>query len=113
MRLRARPSLFRALGRREPPEVVTISGRTYRQVEVLKHDSWAATARYADDDGHQVACKFGRRQPLLFLPAAWLGRRLARKEADLLRFLSDVDGLPAWSGPVYVDGRELDTVVAH
>ncbi len=42
--VRPRPALFRALGRDEPPSVVTIGGEKHELIEIFKHDSWAATA---------------------------------------------------------------------
>lgn len=111
--VRRRPPLFRALGRHEPPTEILAGGRPYRLTGVLKHDSWACTATYADDSGHAIACKFNRRQPLLLLPAGWLGRRLARKEIGLMRLMADVEGLPKWAGEVIVDGRPWPNAAAH
>ncbi len=42
-----RPTVFRALGTKDPPPVVSINGRAYRWSATLKHNSWAATARAA------------------------------------------------------------------
>jgi hypothetical protein len=43
---RPRPAPFRALGAADPPATITLDGETFRRVEILKHDSWAATAVY-------------------------------------------------------------------
>lgn len=110
---RPRFALFRALGRHEPPARLTIGARVYHHQETLKHDSWACSARYRADDGHEIACKFNRRQPLIVLPAGWLGRRLARKEVALMQLMADVEGLPRWPGEVVVDGQVWPNAAAH
>ena len=101
-----RPALFRALGQAEPPEAVEIGGERYRRIEVLKHDSWAATAIYASATG-KALCKFNRRQPILHIPMAWLGQRLAARERHFHTRLAGVVGIPAHLGTVSVDGVEL------
>lgn len=90
---RARPALFRALGRKEPPRAITINGEEHELVEVFKHDSWAATALYRGQRGMIVA-KFNREQPLFFVPMKWLGRWLARREARALCLLDGIAGCP-------------------
>lgn len=110
--VRARPPLLRALGRDDPPLEIDVAGKTCRQVEIFKHDSWAATARY-QGPGLDLVCKFNRIQSILGLPMRWLGRRLARREALALRRLADVPGIPAELGPVSVHGRVLKNAVAH
>ncbi len=122
---RPRPSLFRALGPQDPPEFIDIAGRQYRQQEVYKHDSWAATALYRDVDldtntaslnlpaQHIVVCKFNRQYPILGLPMKWLGRRLARREQRALVKLQHIEGLPAACDSVYQAGEKLEYAVAH
>jgi hypothetical protein len=107
-----RPAVFRALGTREPPARLEIDGHTYRRKRIFKHDSWAASALY-DGPHQQVVCKFNREQPLLGLPMRWLGRLLARREADLLRMLEDVALVPQACGEIHVDGRPLPTAAGH
>jgi hypothetical protein len=109
---RPRPALFRALGRAEPPAVVTIAGRAYELVHVYKHDSWAATARYAGPCG-EVVCKFNRVHHVLGVPMRWLGRRLATREAAFLKRLDGVPGVPEGCGAVSVDGKVWKHAVAH
>ena len=107
---RPRPPLFRALGHAEPPDAVEIGGASFRLLEILKHDSWAATAIYATADAsmpRKALCKFNRRQPILSIPMAWLGRRLAARERHFHARLAGVVGIPAHLGPVSVDGVEL------
>ena len=103
---RPRPPLFRALGQAEPPEAVEIGGATFRLLEILKHDSWAATAIYTSATG-KALCKFNRRQPILSIPMAWLGRLLAARERHFHARLAGVVGIPAHLGPVSVDGSVL------
>lgn len=109
-----RPPLFRALGKEDPPPLIHIHDDGYRLIALLKHDSWAATARYESESGHQIACKFNRVSPLpLRVPAAWIGKFLARREKKVFRLMGDQAGFPKWSGPVMVKGQELPNAVAH
>ncbi len=110
--VRPRPPLLRALGADDPPIQVEIGGASYHRVEIFKHDSWAATARYRGAKG-DVVCKFHRQQPVFKLPMRWFGRFVARHEIAVFRRLSDVPSVPQWSGEVHVDGRRLANVVAH
>lgn len=111
-RVRPRPALFRALGAAEPPPAVEVAGERYALVEVYKHDSWAATALYANER-RRVVCKFNRCYPILGLPTAWLGRWLARREAVFLQQLSDCAATPGCLGEVRVGGRPLQHAVAR
>ncbi len=109
---RSRPALLRALGDGEPPEAVRAGGRDYRRVDVFKHDSWAATARYTSPAG-DIVCKFNRVQPILWLPMSWLGRRLAIREALAFERLAGVPGVPAGCGPVSAAGHVLPHACGH
>jgi hypothetical protein len=109
---RPRPPLFRALGASDPPLHIEIDGIGYRRLEILKHDSWAATAIYVNGP-RRVVCKFNRQQPILGLPARWLGRCLARRETAMLERLADVPNVPASIGPVRAHGQTLDYVSGH
>lgn len=110
---RLRPSLFLALGHREPPEAIVLAGCPFRRVAILKYDSWAATAIYANEQHDRVACKFNRTQPLGFIPMRWLGRALARREQRVFGLVQDEAGFPRWAGPVIVDRQELPNAVSH
>lgn len=79
----------------------------------MKHDSWAATGIYADDEGTRITCKFNRTQPALGLPMRWLGRRLASREAGFLRRLGHLDLVPPDMGPVSSEGKVLDNAAAR
>jgi hypothetical protein len=110
--LRARPAIFRALGRGEPPPTIEAGGAQFDLVEVFKHDSWAATALYGNGDA-KIVVKFNRRQPLLFVPMGWLGRWLARREARAMRLLRGVACFPEDAGGVRVSGRRVASAAAH
>ena len=110
--VRARPSLFRALGQHDPPPEVEVGGEVYQRVETFKHDSWAATAVYENERG-KIVCKFNRQQSIAGIPMRWLGRILARRETILLKRLAELPNVPAYSGEVSVGGKRLANVVAH
>ena len=109
---RPRPPLLRALGRSEPPLDVEIGGSSYRRIEVLKHDSWAATAIYQSPQ-ERIVCKFNRKQNILGVPAGWIGRWLATRESFFLQKLADLPNVPDCRGPVSSDGRLLPHCSAH
>jgi hypothetical protein len=110
---RQRPPLLRALGHAEPPAIVEVHGCRFRQVTVYKHDSWAATALYADADGTHIVCKFNRIQPVFGIPMRWLGRWLAGRELRMLETLADEPHIPAPCGDVLICGRRAAHCVAH
>jgi len=109
---RPRPPLFRALGAADAPLEVVVDGQRYRQIELFKHDSWAATALYQGAT-KRIVCKFNRVQPLLGLPMTWLGRRLAEREHRALTRLANLPQVPAALGPVFASGRQLRHAVAR
>lgn len=110
---RKRPAVFRALGHDDPPKEIKVAGRAFKRQHIFKHDSWAATALYQDAEGDQVVCKFNRRQSLFGIPLAWIGRRLARREAGFLKQLSDLELIPQYLGEVESDGRKWPTAIAR
>lgn len=109
---RPRPPVFRALGHRDPPVAVDIDGERFTREEILKHDSWAATAIYASATRRAI-CKFNRESPALGLPLRWLGRWLAARERRFMERLRGVAGVPAGLGAVCVAGRILPNAVAR
>jgi hypothetical protein len=109
---RPRPAVFRALGRNDPPETIRLGGELFRRTEILKHDSWAATAIYRSDS-RQALCKFNREQSIFRVPMWWLGRLLAAREQRFMELLAGIAGIPVSLGPVVSDGRRLVNAVAH
>jgi hypothetical protein len=109
---RSRPGLLRALGKADPPLEIELDGCHYRRVDILKHDSWAATALYEGERGKVVA-KFNRRQPIFGFPMQWLGRLLAAREARILQHLADLPNVPCYSGELTVGGAAQPNAVAH
>jgi hypothetical protein len=110
---RKRPAWLRALGRDDPPESVTVHGATYRRAEIFKHDSWAATAVYANEKPERIVCKFNRTAPAFGIPLRWVGRVLAAREARFLRKLADVELIPNDLGQVMCGGRVLPHAIAR
>jgi len=111
--VRKRPALLRALGNDDPPDQVTVRGATYRRSEILKHDSWAATAIYHNERHERIICKFGRTESVCGIPLAWFGRALAVREARFLRQLADVETIPEGLGDVSSEGRLLPNAIAR
>lgn len=111
--VRKRPKWLRALGDSDPPALVSVGGREYGLDLAVKHDSWAATAIYADAAGQRITCKFNRQSAFFIVPLAWVGRWLARREAGYLRRFASIDLIPDDRGPVSVDGRVLNYAVGR
>ena len=109
---RPRPRFLRALGKADPPPEIELDGHPYRRVDILKHDSWAATALYEGERGKVVA-KFNRRQSIFGLPMRWLGRLLAAREVRILQLLADLSNVPYYSGELTVGGAAQPHAVAH
>jgi hypothetical protein len=92
-------------------------------VEVFKHDSWAATASYAqavpgvkDRDSRTsriIVCKFNRQASIGPIPMGWLGRWLARRETMFLTLLQNVPGIPRVYPTVRIHGTIASHVSAH
>jgi hypothetical protein len=112
MASRPRPPVLRALGSADPPLGVSVGGRSYARYEILKHDSWAATAIYAGPAG-RIVCKFNRTQPVYGLDMTWLGRLLAARERRALERLADLSNVPDSLGDVVAGGAVLPNAVAR
>lgn len=104
-----------ALGRDDPPAVVTLASGSYRHLQTFKHDFFAATAVY-EGPGGKAVLKMGRRVAFFGLPTAWIGRWLTQREGRMYQLMSGIDGVPAWlgfDGPhclahAYVEGAPLN-----
>lgn len=100
---------LRALGAAEPPDRIVLSGVTWRRTETFKHDFFAATAFYADEDGRKAVLKIGRPLPFCGLPLAWLGRWLCARESRFYLRLQDLPpelgGIPRYLGRVNERGE--------
>jgi hypothetical protein len=112
---RRRPDFFRALGHSDPPAAIEVDGIPFRLLRCLKHDSWAATAVYADPKGRKLACKINRFHPFFgVVQAVVLGSWLARRELSVFRELEGVEGFPRRAGSrITSGGSVLPTAVAH
>lgn len=110
--VRPRPAVFRALGASEPPGTVEIAGELFRLDEILKHDSWAATAIYVSPT-RKALCKFNRQQRIACVPMRWLGRMLAARETGFMERLAGIAGIPITLGPVSLSGRTLNYAVSR
>ena len=109
---RPRPATFRALGHRDPPATIDIDGERFEREEILKHDSWAATAIYASASRRAI-CKFNRESPVAFVPMRWLGRALAARERGFMERLRGVPGVPPGLGAIRVAGATAPNAVAR
>jgi hypothetical protein len=109
---RPRPATFRALGAADPPMAIVLSDEVFRRVEILKHDSWAATAVYRSAT-RTAKCKFNRTAAIGPVPMTWLGRLLASREQWFMDRLAGIEGVPVPLGPVRVGSESVPTAVAH
>ncbi|MEE9296793.1 MAG: hypothetical protein V3W34_17755 [Phycisphaerae bacterium] len=91
------PRSLLALGPTAPPKTIRAADKEFHFVRLLKHDFFAATAVYQGDAGRVIA-KFGRTEPILGLPAQWIGRLLAWHEATIYAALADLEAVPAFVG---------------
>jgi hypothetical protein len=106
---------LRALGRNGLPEMVEAGGVKYQLTQTVKHDFWAATGFYLDENGAKAVLKIGRLEPYAGVPLDWAGKFLCRRELRFYRALADVENVPAVLGEIgttgflheYVEGRPL------
>ena len=109
---RPRPATFRALGAADPPATITLDGETFRRVEILKHDSWAATAVYRSAT-RTAKCKFNRTQRIGPVPMRWLGLVLAARERWFMDRLAGIEGVPVSLGEIRAVNAAVPTAIAH
>jgi len=106
---------MRALGKADLPRLITVAGRTFQREITIKHDFFAATAFYLDNDGQRAVLKVSRVEDFAGVSLLWLGRWLCRREMRFYSRLSDLPNVPKVLGQVgptgfvheYVAGRPL------
>jgi hypothetical protein len=104
-----------ALGRSNPPSAIRHSHTTYKLIRVVKHDFWALTAFYDDDQGRRIVFKSNRTADFHGIRMIGIGRWLCRREVRFYRALADVRGVPRLLGTIgetgfvhtYIPGRPL------
>jgi len=89
---------FRALGRRDLPDHICMSGKRFECVKTYKHSSVSAVGKYEARDGDVVVLKCYREAPFLLVPMAWCGALMAAYEAAVLKRVDDVRGVPRLRG---------------
>lgn len=108
------PYSLTALGCERLPPSISLPTGEFRFVKLFKHDFFAVTALYKGPGG-KVVLKVGRKADFLGLPCGWMGRILARHEADAYRRLRDLDTVPRFLGMwgrhgfahAYVEGHPM------
>jgi hypothetical protein len=106
---------MRALGKRDLPPTITIGDTVYRHERTVKHDFWAVTGFYQNDDGKRVVLKMSRTTDFAGVPLSWIGRWLCNREMRFYSKLGDLPNVPALLGKIgstgfvhdFVDGRPL------
>jgi hypothetical protein len=104
-----------ALGKEGLPRHFTLGGSSYRLTLPVKHDFFAATGFYENEDGRRVVLKMSRTQDFAGVPLQWLGKWLCRREMRFYNKLADLPNVPPVLGTVgktgfvhaFVEGRPL------
>jgi hypothetical protein len=107
---------FRALGRENLPESITLESQQYELLQTVKHDFCAATGFYQSSEGRKIVLKVSRTAPFLMIPLKWFGRHLRDREMRFYRKLEDLPNIPRLIGLVgetgfaheFVAGRALE-----
>ena len=108
------PSWLRALGRADLPPSIRVGGHEYEHARTFKHDFFAATGLYEGQTG-RIILKIGRQASAFGVPLDWMGRFLARHEAQMYQLAQSIEGIPRFLGrwgPTglvheFVEGRPL------
>jgi RIO-like serine/threonine protein kinase len=95
---------MRALGRRNLPETLSIDGVMWRLTRTHKHDFWAVTGFYQNDNGGRAVLKMGRTETFAGLPLEWVGRWLCRREMRFYNALAGLVNVPPVLGRVGTTG---------
>jgi hypothetical protein len=105
---------MRALGKNDLPSEIPVADSIYKLDQTVKHDFFAATGFYRDQNGNRAVAKFGRCVSFFGFPLAWIGRWLVNREVHFYNRLADVSNVPRVLGVVkigflhaYVPGRPL------
>jgi predicted Ser/Thr protein kinase len=89
-----------ALGEAGLPRQVELGGVVYLLEQTHKHDFFAATGFYRNEQGGKAVVKIGRTVGFLGLPLRWIGRALLERELRAYRKLSDLKNIPPVLGTV-------------
>jgi len=95
--MRLPPARFRALGKRDLPQDITLEGVQFHLEKVFKHTFATAVGLYRRGED-LVVCKFHRQAPFFGFPLQWQGRMWASYEVAMLRELADLPGVPRLRG---------------
>ena len=98
------PTALFAMGREDLPQEVEAMGVSWRFVKLFKHDFFAATGLYENQNGGGAVLKVQRTYPLWGLPMKWLGKKVANHEIRIYEKLQGVRGVPAFLGRVGATG---------
>ncbi len=101
---------MRALGRRDLPPAISIEGNVFRHVKTIKHDFFAATGFYDDDQQRRVVLKVGRTNDVLGFSGVFLGRFSRSREMRFYSKVADLQNVPRVLGRVGVTGFVHDFV---
>lgn len=101
------------------PKQIELSGRSYRLIQLFKHDFFAATGLYRGPMG-PIVLKHYRHRPCFGLPMAWMGRWMADRESHHYQLLDDLEGIPRFisryqqTGLVheFISGQNLERKLA-
>src|SRR4051812_23207132 len=69
---------LRALGKNDLPGTITVNDKLYTHEQTIKHDFFAATGFYRDEQGGRAVLKMGRTTRFAGVPLKWIGRWLCR-----------------------------------
>jgi hypothetical protein len=91
---------MRALGQRNLPETLKVNGVAWNLVRTHKHDFWAVTGFYENDQHERAVLKMGRTEPFCGFPMIFVGRWLCRRELRFYSRLADLPSVPPVLGTV-------------
>ena len=114
---------MRALGRQDLPTAISINGKIYRHLKTIKHDFFAATGFYENDQQRRVVLKIGRTNDVMGFAAfgLFLGKLSRSREVRFYSKLADLPNVPRLLGRIgqtgfvheFVKGRPLGEMDAN